>query len=120
MSEDREKELLRLAEAVSDGTPVDWEQERGSHPGIQEPLEHLAVLDRVRQVHEESSRVLIAAGAKGRRGEAASTKGREGEPAGDGASGRRRPWAIWVAIALILAAVALALFVYSNAAKAAR
>jgi hypothetical protein len=109
MNEDREKELLRLAEAVSDGTPVDWDRERGSHPGLTEPLEHMALLDRVRQVHEESSRVLLAT----ERREGAPTHARAVPPA------RPRRWATWIAIALILAAVAFALVVYSNATKAA-
>ena len=97
MSEDREKELLRLAEAVSDGTPVDWEEERGSHPGIKEPLEHLAVLDRVRKVHEESSRVLIGAG-----------RGSQEAPriqSVDGAA--RKRWIAWLVAALAFAVAAL-------------
>jgi hypothetical protein len=110
MTEDRERELLRLAEAVSDGAPVDWDQERGSHPGMKEPLEHMALLDRVRRVHEESSRVLIAVDAKARREEAAG---------GESLGTRPRPSARWLAIALILAAAALAFVLYKSATKAA-
>jgi hypothetical protein len=115
MSEDHEKELLRLAEAVSDGTPVDWERERGSHPGMKQPLEHLALLDRVRQVHEESSRVLI---------DADRNANREGAvpPEPMSAVARRRRRALWVALAVLLAAVALVFVVYrlySSATNAA-
>lgn len=110
MTEDREKELLRLAEAVSDGTTVDWERERGSHPGMKEPLEHMALLDRVRRVHEESSRVLLATDAKARR---------EGTEGRDLPLARPRRWTRWLAIALLLAAVALALVVYKSVTKAA-
>ena len=114
MSEEREKELLRLAEAVSDGTPVDWQREQGTHPSIKEPLEHLAVLDQVRRVHEESSRVMLAT--------AAATKadaGRNGAVAGAAPAPRPRPWVVWVVVALVLAAVAVAVLLYSNATKAA-
>src|SRR6185503_8733772 len=118
MSEVHEKELLRLAEAVSDGTPVDWERERGSHPGMKQPLEHLALLDRVRQVHEESSRVLI---------DADRNANREGAfpPEPMSTFARRRQRALWVALAVLLAAVALVALVfvvyrlYSSATNAA-
>jgi len=110
MTEDRERELLRLAEAVSDGTPVDWDQERGSHPGMKEPLEHMALLDRVRRVHEESSRVLLTTDATARQAGAV-----------DGESPRARPRlrARWLAVALILAAVVLAFLLYKSATKVA-
>lgn len=114
MSEEREKELLRLAEAVSDGTPVDWQREQGTHPGIKEPLEHLAVLDQVRRVHEESSRVMIAA--------AAATKAdasRNDAVSGAASAPRPRRWIAWVVLALVLAAVAVAVLLYSNATNAA-
>jgi len=107
MSEEHDKELLRLAEAVSDGTPVDWERERGSHPGMKQPLEHLALLDRVRQVHEESSRVLIETDrTAGRPGGA--PRGPAPPPAPEHARGR----IVWIAIAVLLAAAAIALVVY--------
>jgi hypothetical protein len=112
VSEEREKELLRLAEAVSDGTPVDWEREQGTHPGIKQPLEHLAVLDQVRRVHEESSRVMIAAAAK-------ADASRKGAAAGAAPASRPRRWIVWVVVALVLAAVAVAALLYSNATKAA-
>jgi hypothetical protein len=114
MSEELEKELLRLAEAVSDGTPVDWERERGSHPGMKQPLEHLALLDRVRQVHEESSRVLIDAERNANRtGPTAS----EATPR----SARFRRRALWIAVLVPLAvAVAFALYrLYKSATNAA-
>lgn len=115
MSEEHERELLRIAEAVSDGTPVDWEHERGSHPGIKQPLEHLALLDRVRQVHEESSRVLIDADRTANRPEVGPHV-----PATAPARSRRRP--LWIALAILLAAVALAFVLYrlySSATNAA-
>jgi hypothetical protein len=107
MSEEHDKELLRLAEAVSDGTPVDWERERGSHPGMKQPLDHLALLDRVRQVHEESSRVLIETDRTASRPEA-SPRGPAPAPAPERARGR----IVWIAIAVLLAAAALAIVVY--------
>lgn len=109
MSEDRERELLRLAEAVSDGTPVDWEREQGTHPGIREPLEHLAVLDRVRRVHEESSRVLVTT----------ATVPKAGREAAARAAPRPRRWILWFAVALLLAAAVVALVLYSRATNAA-
>ena len=112
MSEERENELLRLAEAVSDGTPVDWQREQGTHPSIKQPLEHLAVLDQVRRVHEESSRVMVAAAAK------AEAK-RNDAVAGAAPAPRPRRWIVWLVVALVLAAVAVALVLYSNATKAA-
>ncbi len=114
MSEEREKELLRLAEAVSDGTPVDWEREQGTHPGIKEPLEHLAVLDRVRRVHEESSRVMVTTATA-----VEAKASREGAVAGAASAPRPWRWIAWVVLALVLAAVAVALVLYSNATKAA-
>lgn len=113
MSEEREKELLRLAEAVSDGTPVDWQREQGTHPGMKEPLEHLAVLDQVRRVHEESSRVMIAAAA------AAKAAASRNDAVAGAAPAPRPRWIVWVVVALVLAALAVAVLLYSNATKAA-
>jgi ferric-dicitrate binding protein FerR (iron transport regulator) len=124
MSEDREKELLRLAEAVSDGTPVDWEREQGSNPGMKEPLEHLALLDRVRRVHEESSRVLIATDRKSGRVESAAA-GPASALSAAPASVRSRRRTVWVAIGVLLAVATLVWVLYrvyraySNATNAA-
>jgi hypothetical protein len=77
---------------------------------MKEPLQHMALLDRVRRVHEESSRVLLATDAKARR---------EGAAGGESPRARPRLRARWLAIALILAALALVLVLYKSATKAA-
>ena len=51
MSAHGKDELHEIAAAISDGTPVDWELEKTRTPAIRSALEHLAVLERIRDVH---------------------------------------------------------------------
>ncbi len=43
--------LERVAEAVSDGTPIDWQGELAARPELSEPLLRLSQLERVREAH---------------------------------------------------------------------
>ncbi|PYT10660.1 MAG: hypothetical protein DMF51_17820, partial [Acidobacteria bacterium] len=51
MSTDDDEALLRLAGAVSDGTPVDWERESATHPGLRPQLRQLRVLEAMMALH---------------------------------------------------------------------
>jgi eukaryotic-like serine/threonine-protein kinase len=51
MSPERSADLERIAEAVSDGTPIDWEGEMAARPDLSEALLNLSLLERVREVH---------------------------------------------------------------------
>jgi serine/threonine protein kinase len=51
MGADRSDELERVAEAVSDGTPVDWERERAATPELSEELFLLAKLEKLGEAH---------------------------------------------------------------------
>lgn len=46
----------RVAGAVSDGKAIDWIKEKSTRPEHLEALEQLAVLDRIRKVHESCAR----------------------------------------------------------------
>ncbi len=46
-------DLERIAGAVADGTPVDWERERSRSPEHADRLDGLSSLERVRDVHRE-------------------------------------------------------------------
>jgi len=52
MSEAGSEGLLRVAEAVSDGTPVDWNRESSGQPEAREMLEHLSVVEKIRDVFQ--------------------------------------------------------------------
>lgn len=54
MSEEREDVLLRVAGDVSDGTPVNWDREKGVQPGLRETLEQLSIMEKIRNVHQPS------------------------------------------------------------------
>ena len=38
---------MRLAEKVTDGDAVDWEKEKATHPGLEEKLEHLRLVQSI-------------------------------------------------------------------------
>ena len=46
----------RIASAVSDGAPVDWVREKGARPSRLEEYDQLALVERIRRVHEASTR----------------------------------------------------------------
>jgi hypothetical protein len=55
MTEPERDPLTEVAGAVADGTPVDWKMELGAvSPELRESLEHLAVLERIREAHTAS------------------------------------------------------------------
>lgn len=51
MGADRSDELERVAEAVSDGTPVDWGREQAASPELSQELFHLAQLEKIGEAH---------------------------------------------------------------------
>lgn len=51
MSETQGEGLLRIAEAISDGTPVNWDLEKSGQPANREALERLSVMEKIRDVH---------------------------------------------------------------------
>lgn len=51
MTPEIEQELERIAQAVSDGTRVDWDREKVSQPLLKEALAGLGMIERVRDVH---------------------------------------------------------------------
>ena len=54
MQVDRDDELERIAEAVSDRRRIDWETEKSSHP-IEAPIfEELRAVESVAAVHREA------------------------------------------------------------------
>jgi hypothetical protein len=54
VSERQRESLFPVAAAVSDGTPVDWEREKAGKPSLRAALEHLSVLERIRDLHRRS------------------------------------------------------------------
>jgi hypothetical protein len=54
MSAERAEDLERVAEAVSDGTPVDWKEEMAARPELSSTLLGLKRLEKVRAAHEGS------------------------------------------------------------------
>jgi hypothetical protein len=63
MKKHEQDDLVQIAGAVSDGTPVDWEQEKKRSPALRPALEHLAVLERIRDLHRAPTGLTDAAGA---------------------------------------------------------
>jgi hypothetical protein len=55
--------LIQIAAAVSDGTPVDWEQEKTHRPSLRAALEHLSVLERIRDLHRRPVNALTGSPA---------------------------------------------------------
>jgi eukaryotic-like serine/threonine-protein kinase len=51
MSGRQKESLFPIAAAVSDGTPIDWEREKAYKPSLRAALEHLSVLERIRDLH---------------------------------------------------------------------
>ncbi len=55
MGEERSDALDEVAGAVADGTPVDWAREKeAAGPGVQEALEHLSIVEQIRNVHSST------------------------------------------------------------------
>ena len=61
MSDHAKESLFHVAAAVSDGTPVDWEREKTQKPSDRGTLEHMAVLERIRDLHRRPFAVPMAA-----------------------------------------------------------
>src|SRR5262245_14807059 len=51
MSAERPEHLERVAGAVSDGSPVDWEREKTASPELSEELFHLSQLEKLAEAH---------------------------------------------------------------------
>lgn len=61
---DDEGPLIRVAEAISDGTPVDWQKETSEHGALRAKLGRLRLLEAVASAHRDAAE----AGAVGSRG----------------------------------------------------
>jgi len=55
MDADEEAVLLRLARAVADGIPVDWQAELVSHPALASHLDRLRSLEALAAAHRGAS-----------------------------------------------------------------
>lgn len=62
MVPDEDRALQRLAQAITDETPVDWDAEQSGHPGLVPRLERLRLIERIAEVHRTSWRVPDGAG----------------------------------------------------------
>ena len=83
MSEHGRESLFQVAAAVSDGTPVNWEREKSSKPSERGTLEHLAVLERIRDLYRRP--LAVPVGAAGAAGTDDTTRSARLEPARGGA-----------------------------------
>jgi len=51
MHQDDDPALLRVAEAVTDGAPVDWKAERAARPQQSGKVDHLRLIQEVARAH---------------------------------------------------------------------
>ncbi len=49
-----EEQLNRLAEALADGRPVDWDSETSSDPAVLQRANNLRLIERIRDAHQEA------------------------------------------------------------------
>jgi serine/threonine-protein kinase len=61
MKQDEDPALLRVAEAISDGTPVDWDTAR---PALRGKVEHLRLIEEVARAHRTPAPAPRPAGAR--------------------------------------------------------